>query len=117
MPLLVAYLKEIGGGNLTRFALWDFTQADLAELYEQDIRTLFYTLGPMTERRRGGKTAMVFSRKVDFGVGRMIEAIAEAMELPVRFRSFWDFDAAEGWLEEENGSWFDEDLQVKGKTG
>jgi hypothetical protein len=52
-------------------------------------------------------TALVISRTVDFGVGRMMEMVAENLQMPFEFRVFWDFDPAETWLYREpmDGDW------------
>lgn len=48
--------------------------------------------------RKGGRTALVFSRKVDFGIGRMLEVIAEMEDYDYMIRSFRNAKDADKWL-------------------
>ena len=49
--------------------------------------------------RKGGKSAFVFSKDVEFGLGRMFEALSEGKEgMPVEYRSFRDINEAREWL-------------------
>lgn len=104
---LRAYLRAWEGGAPTRLVLWDLTEGTLASIREQDILKLFGRMWSQAEKRRMGRTALVVSRTVDFGVGRMMEMVAENLELPFEFRVFWEFDPAENWLygDSEDGDW------------
>ncbi len=82
----------------TPLALWDFGQAEFSTVSSNDIRSVFDAARPFAENRRSGKTALLFSSALGYGMGRMSEAIAEHREFPYTFRSFWDREAAMQWL-------------------
>jgi len=86
------------GKNPSLLSLWDFSHADISALSADGLRAIFNRARPYAERRRGGRTALVFSSAVGFGMGRMAEAFGEAGGFPYEFRSFWDRDAALIWL-------------------
>ena len=110
LPHLQARLKEFLAQAPTSLVLWDFTLANLAEFFEEDVSSLFRDMAFLYERRGGGKTAMVFSRTVDFGVGRMSEVLSEVHEVPFQIQSFWDIESAREWLFSEGDLGYDKNL-------
>ena len=83
-------------GKPTLLILWDFTNATWSgissnELHETVKKAKKYS-------RPGGKTAFVFSKEVDFGIGRMLEALAEIEDYDYEFRSFRRIKDADKWL-------------------
>ncbi len=83
-------------GRPTTMILWDFTNATWSgiatdELYELVRKAKKYS-------RKGGKTALVFSKDIDFGIGRELEAFAEIESYDYEFGSFRNRKDAEKWL-------------------
>ena len=80
----------------TSLILWDFTNATWSgissnELHKTVVKAKKYS-------RPGGKTALVFSKDSDFGIGRMLEALAEIEDYDYEFRSFRRLKDAYKWL-------------------
>ncbi len=86
-------------GKVTKYILWDFTEADSSVITNNDLRNIIKILKKYGDLRRGGKTALVFSRLFDFGLGRMFEAFAQMGAMPFEFRSFRNMEKALEWLE------------------
>ncbi len=84
-------------GRPTTLILWDLTNATWSgiatdELYELVRKAKKYS-------RKGGKTALVFSKDIDFGIGRMLEAFAEMEAYDYEFGSFRNRKDAKEWLD------------------
>jgi hypothetical protein len=80
------------------FLLADFTQADLSVLTTDDLRTILSGAEKNGHVRKGGKTAVVVSGDLAFGMARMYEIMAEIQDLPFSVRSFRGQDEALTWL-------------------
>jgi len=108
----MAFLKD----SPTRLALWDFTEAQFSTLTTQDLVAVFDSLVPYAEARRGGRSALLFSSTVGFGLGRLSEALAEVRDFPFELKAFGRRSDALLWLEIpiENGDPEEEDLEGEG---
>jgi hypothetical protein len=80
------------------FLLVDFTQADLSVLTSNDLRTILSGAEKNGHVRKGGKTAVVASGNLAFGMARMYEIMAEIQDLPFFVRAFRAQDEALTWL-------------------
>jgi hypothetical protein len=80
------------------FLLVDFTQADLSVLTSNDLRAILSGAGKNGHLRKGGKTAVVASWNLAFGMARMYEIMAEIQDLPFIVRAFRTQDEALIWL-------------------
>ncbi len=85
-------------GEVTRLLLWDFTNAEIGDISASDVRYLVELTNSYAARRRGGKTALVFSSASAFGMGRMYDLSKEADDRLVSHASFHDLKAALEWL-------------------
>lgn len=80
----------------TGLILWDLLGADMSGLSSDEIRRIVTRSKGFVPK--GAKTAFVFKRPCDFGVGRMIEAYSELDELPSKLRAFRSLADAKKWL-------------------
>ena len=97
---LMAALGAYYAGSPTRLALCDLSQAKLSLLSTDDIaRIVSFTIA-RAEVRAGGKTAILASRDLEYGMARMYEMLAELRRHPVVIRAFRDRDEALRWLGE-----------------
>lgn len=55
----------------------------------------------MGEKRRGGRTAILCSKPVDYGLARMFETFASLYHVPVDFQAFTERAPAMEWLFEK----------------
>ena len=84
--------------NVTLNVLWIDAGADLSAIPSEDFTWIVDELKTYTHSREGGKTAFVLSETVNYGLGRMVEILAQVMDLPFEFRSFKSLAEAQAWL-------------------
>ncbi len=85
-------------GKVTKYTLWDFTQSTSSVITNSDLRNIIKITKKYAELRRGGKTALVFNKLLDFGLGRMFETFAQIEDMPFELRSFRNMEKALEWL-------------------
>lgn len=85
-------------GQITSLILWDVTKADLSAIRGDELRGIAGNISPISEVRRGGKTAFVYDKSLEYGIGRMFEAYSEIANMPFEVRAFRNFDEAKQWL-------------------
>jgi hypothetical protein len=93
---VVAFLHEAP----TPLVLWDFSRGSMRVMTSQDLRAIATRAAPFTDVRRGGRTAILCPRDVDFGLGRMFQAFVEILAAPFDLMVFRDSDEARAWLME-----------------
>jgi hypothetical protein len=77
-------------------AVWDFRAADMARLSLAEMHDVHRFVLRRATERGFARSAVLVSRDVDFGVGRMLEVVVSGG--PVAFRVFRDTMAADSWL-------------------
>ena len=85
-------------GKITPLILWDVTQADLSTLQADQLNDIAENMSRISEARRGGKTAFVYSKPLEYGIGRMFQAYSEMQHMPFEVQSFQNFEDAMAWL-------------------
>lgn len=78
--------------------LWDLTKADLAGLSTDEVKGLAQRTRQISDVRKGGKTALVFDKALEYGIGRMFEAYSDIADMPFEFKAFQNIDEAREWL-------------------
>lgn len=91
-------IEAFYAGNPTLCAIWDFRQAEVTHIYENDVQRLVAEVKQYADFRQGGKTALVFSRTLGYGQGRMFQSNAEIKKIPVAFSCFYSMEEALDWL-------------------
>ncbi len=85
-------------GQITSLILWDVTNADLSGLQANQLQTIAESISRISEVRRGGKTAFVYKKPLEYGIGRIFQAHSEIEGMPFEVQSFQSFDKAREWL-------------------
>jgi putative salt-induced outer membrane protein YdiY len=93
---LLDKLETYYQGRPTQLILWDFMNATWSGITTDELKDIIRKAKKYS--RKGGKTAFVFSRDADFGIGRMVEAYAEIEGYDYEFGNFRDRKDAEKWL-------------------
>ncbi len=83
----------------TKNVLWDIREASIGHLGVNDILMIRDSLVVRSMQREGGRTAVVTSGKLDFGVARMGEGYVQ--DIPLEFMMFQEIEAAESWLDKK----------------
>jgi hypothetical protein len=92
-------LENFYQGEYTLNLLWDLTAADISEMEKHQMEEIISTAKKYAHLRPGGKTAIVTTRAVDYGISRMFEILAEIKNHPIRHHVFYDIKEAKNWLE------------------
>ena len=95
---IIAAIKAFYQGTPTKYVLWNYSQAQLSHLSNNDVERIADTVNRYSNRSLVRKTALVFSQEVSFGLGRMFELLAELKGIPPRFMCFKKLDEAKSWL-------------------
>jgi hypothetical protein len=85
-------------GEPTQLVLWDFREGSLADLSRADLQRIVKRGAPFADRRKGGRTAIVCSREVDYGLSRMFQSFASVQHIPFEIKVFRDIQEARKWL-------------------
>ena len=95
---LINWVKDYYSGVVTELILWDFSEADISKITNDELKELIQVVRKTAIKRNGGKTALVFSKNIGYGLGRMYGALSEIEGIPFEYRSFRDIKDAEKWL-------------------
>ena len=85
-------------GPVTRNVLWDVSQAVLTDLSAEDVHQISQVPRKFLKLRKGGKTAIVATSDLAFGLSRMYQASSQLEELPFEVQVFRDSETAHEWL-------------------
>ncbi len=95
---LVAAINDFYEDSVTSNILWDFTKGDLSEIRSSDVELIANLSVKYAEKRSSGKTAIVGSDDLTFGLSRMYEITKKFVKLPFETQAFRDIDKAFKWL-------------------
>jgi hypothetical protein len=69
-------------GEPTHLVLWDISAGTLAGISSRDLQMIVNRGREFADRRKGGRTAIVCSRDVDYGLSGMLQTFAELIQIP-----------------------------------
>jgi hypothetical protein len=90
--------EEYYDGPVANLVLWDFTDGTIQSLTMQEIRQFTDMAKYFCATQPSRKSAMVFSSLSDYGMGRMIEAMATTEGHSIAIMPFKDMPSARVWL-------------------
>jgi hypothetical protein len=85
-------------GTPTQLVLWDIRQGTLERISPSDLRMIVERASPFAERRKGGRTAIVCTTDLNFGLSRMFQIFAELMQIPFEIHVARNIEDAKKWL-------------------
>jgi hypothetical protein len=85
-------------GEVTRLLMWDLADADVRNLSASDVQEFVNLTNALTAPRAGGKTALVVSTTLAYGMSRMYEISKDVSDDQIGHRTFRDRKAALEWL-------------------
>lgn len=85
-------------GEVTTFVLWDLTGVDLSGLSTDEVKEIVQHTRRISDIRQGGKTALVFDKTLEYGMGRMFETYSDIANMPFEFKAFRNLEDARKWL-------------------
>jgi hypothetical protein len=84
--------------DVTPYLLWDFTDADLSQITQKGMEEIIAVAKSKAHLRKNGRTALVVSQDLSFGLSRMYETLSKIREHPISHFVFRDMDKALTWL-------------------
>lgn len=91
-------LARYYGGEVTSHTLWDATEIDVSTSNTDEMRELAQHVRKIADTRVGGKTAIVTSDDLGYGMSRMLEAFYEMAQVPFEIQVFRTIAEAKKWL-------------------
>ena len=82
----------------TALILWDMSQSDLSHIKPEIIRKFMRRAAELGVIRQDGRTAVVASSDLQFGLARMSESFADLESIPFSFKAFRSRQEAMLWL-------------------
>jgi hypothetical protein len=98
---LMTALNRFWEGQPTRNLLWNFSEARLAHISYSETRKLIDYVRPQTEKRAGGKTALVSSRDLEYGMSRTLQSLREFQSPSYQIEVFRSLEEASQWFDQE----------------
>ena len=98
----ITNFRQFYEGKLTKKVLWDFSKASLSRISSNQIETILDYIKQHAEKRAGGKTAIVVSKTLEYGMSRMIQTLSELKSIPLEIKIFRSIEEAAQWLSKEN---------------
>ncbi|HEX3037268.1 MAG TPA: hypothetical protein VHT73_19460 [Thermodesulfobacteriota bacterium] len=87
-------------GEPTQLVLWDITVGSLERISSNDVQMIVERAKPFSDRRKGGRTAIVCLRDLEYGISRMFQNFADIMQVPFEINVFRNLEKAREWLNE-----------------
>ena len=93
-------IKTYSESGPTEFVLWDFSNAQLNKITSNQIETFIAVTKQYSSFRKGGKTALVFSSDLGFGLGREFDIYIDLTGSKIPYMTFRSKEDALKWLSE-----------------
>jgi hypothetical protein len=94
-------IRTFYSGKPTLNSLWDFTDADVSRLSQEDILHTAELVKTASHSRAGGKTALVFPNEMLMGMMDILEGIARIEVAEAKIKIFNGLDLGLAWIREE----------------
>jgi hypothetical protein len=88
-------------GDQTKTSLWDFTQTSKVKVTSLEIKAIAEGLKGMTKDGKIRKAALVGSKVINIGLGKMFIAFAQMAGLPYTYKVFRNMEDAQNWLKDD----------------
>jgi len=94
-------LKQFWEDRPTMNVLWDYRKGSLARVSSVDLERMVDYVTVHSEKRAGGKTAIVVSRDLESGLSRVLDTLRDIRRVPFQLQVFRSMEKANQWLDEE----------------
>jgi len=95
---IIERVEEYYTKHPTKLVLWIMGDVDLSAITREGIERIIQTAKKNTGKRKEGKTAIVGSKDIEYGLARMYEAYTGLENLPYEYKIFKNVDEAKEWL-------------------
>jgi hypothetical protein len=87
-------------GEQTKTSMWDFTLTTKVAIGTSEFKGIADSLKGVSKDKIVRKVALVGSKNINIGLGKVFGAFAQMAGLPYTYKSFRNIDDARKWLEE-----------------
>ena len=94
----MAVFKQFYEGKTTHNTLWDFRDASLVLVSSEQTEMMLDFIKQHSEKRAGGKTAIVAPADLEYGISRMAEMMSEIKYLSIKVKPFRSYEEAIEWV-------------------
>ena len=91
-------IKTYNESGPTKFILWDLSEAVLDKITSSQIESFVAVTKQYSNLRKGGKTALVFSSDLGFGLGRVFDSYQDLADSAIPHMTFRSKKLALEWL-------------------
>ena len=91
-------MDQMYAGEPTRLVLWDFSGADITPIDFPGVQEIAKLAVKYGRQRPGGKTAIVTSQQVAFGISRVYESLIQGTVAPLQVYVCWTLAEALNFL-------------------
>ncbi len=95
---LAKTIRDFYESSITLNVIWDLTQCDLSQASTKDVEQIAYMSVDYADKRPSGKTAVVGSDDLTFGLARMYELNKNLTDLAFETQSFRTIEEAYNWI-------------------
>jgi hypothetical protein len=93
-------LTQYMGGEPTDTAIWDFSDAAKIKISTLEMKGIADSLKKLSSNDRSRRVALVGSKTINIGLGKLFTAFAQMAGLPNTYKVFRDIAMAKKWIEE-----------------
>ncbi len=94
-------LKQFWKDRQTMNILWDLRIGGLAHLSAEEVEAISYHIKQYSEKRPEGKTAIIVSSDLEYGISRMIKTLGVIKRFSFQMEISKSYEDAIRWLDEE----------------
>jgi len=99
---IIDAIQSFYQSEITSKVLWDFLEGDFSAMPSSDLTVIVDAAKSLSDMRPGGKSALVGSSDLLFGLARMYASLAEVMSHPIANRAFRSKEEALAWLNRQD---------------
>lgn len=96
---IVLYSAQYMAGEQTATAMWDFTRAAKVSIATEELKGIADILKKFPQDGKVRKVALVSSKNINIGLGKLYAAFAQMVGLPYKYKVFRNTTQAMRWLQ------------------
>ena len=95
---ILMQLAQYMSGEQTDTAIWDFAEAKRVKITTLEVSAVAENLKEISKGKQVRRVALVGSKNINIGLGKLFVAFAEMAGLPNEYKVFRDISIAKEWL-------------------
>jgi hypothetical protein len=97
---IIAEAVKYMEGEQTETSMWDFTKTEKVDIKTLELKGIADSLKRASKDKTVRKVALVGSKSINIGLGKVFGAFAQMAGLPYTYKPFRNINDAIKWLEE-----------------